>query len=247
MRLSRLALLASWIWLPVAPVLAATPPATPAPELQALAPPSAPAHHRAEGVRVTTRSGTASIRWFEVYLGQLGVARIDASRSIGKGFRGIPAFALAADSVLEFDLHGEWIAGLAGGELRLQGGFVFRTATQAFDLRDLSLRVRPGLEPRIDFIDSRGRSFVYGDKLMYEMVAGGRTFRIRSMDLNMGFGILNNWDVGISLPQVLSQTVDENSTAFRGQFEQLQASELADFALPHSAPSKKLAPSAADA
>jgi outer membrane protein OmpA-like peptidoglycan-associated protein len=47
-----------------------------------------------------------------------------------------------------------------------------------------------------------------------------------SMDLNMGFGILNNWDVGISLPQVLSQTVDENSTAFRGQFEQTGINEV---------------------
>lgn len=205
MRLSRLALLTSWLWLPVAPALAATPPATPAPELQALATPSAPAHDRADAVRVTTRSGTASIRWFEVYLGQLGVARIDTSRSIGKGFRGIPAFALAADSALEFDLHGEWIAGLAGGELRLQGGFVFRTATQAFDLRDLSLRVRPGLEPRIDFVDPKGRSFVYGDKLMYEMVSGGRTFRIRSMDLNIGEAMA----LALGRPELAGNTIGE--------------------------------------
>lgn len=47
-----------------------------------------------------------------------------------------------------------------------------------------------------------------------------------SMDLNMGFGILNNWDVGISLPQVLSQTVDEDSTTFRGQFEQTGITEV---------------------
>ncbi|MBY0386132.1 hypothetical protein K2X05_13315 [bacterium] len=47
-----------------------------------------------------------------------------------------------------------------------------------------------------------------------------------SMDLNMGFGIMNNWDVGISLPQVLSQTVDENSTALRGQFEQTGINEV---------------------
>ena len=47
-----------------------------------------------------------------------------------------------------------------------------------------------------------------------------------SMDLNMGFGIMNNWDVGISLPQVLSQTVDEESTALRGQFEQTGINEI---------------------
>lgn len=47
-----------------------------------------------------------------------------------------------------------------------------------------------------------------------------------SMDLNMGFGIMNNWDVGISIPQVLSQTLDENSTLFRGFFEETGINEI---------------------
>ena len=36
---------------------------------------------------------------------------------------------------------------------------------------------------------------------------------LTSMDLNMGVGLMNNWDVGISLPQVLSQTVDARPQA----------------------------------
>ncbi len=47
-----------------------------------------------------------------------------------------------------------------------------------------------------------------------------------SMDLNMGFGILNNWDVGISIPQVLTQSVDENSGVLSGQFEQNGVNEI---------------------
>lgn len=47
-----------------------------------------------------------------------------------------------------------------------------------------------------------------------------------SMDLNMGIGIMNNWDLGISLPQVLSQSVDEESTVFHGQFEQSGLNEI---------------------
>jgi outer membrane protein OmpA-like peptidoglycan-associated protein len=47
-----------------------------------------------------------------------------------------------------------------------------------------------------------------------------------SMDLNMGFGIMNNWDVGISLPQVLNQSIDENSTLFRGFFEETGINEI---------------------
>lgn len=205
MRLCRLASMATCLWVAATPALASTAPATPVPELQALAPPSAPEHAKRDGVRLETRSGTATIRWFDVYLGQLGVERIDASRSIGKGFRGSPAFALEPDSALEFDLHGEWIAGLAGGELRLRGGFVFRTPAQDFDLRDLGLRVRPGIEPRIDFIDSKGRTFVYGDKLMYEMVAGGHTFRIRSMDINMGEAMAQ----ALGRPELAGNTIGE--------------------------------------
>lgn len=49
---------------------------------------------------------------------------------------------------------------------------------------------------------------------------------LTSMDINMGFGIMNNWDIGISLPQVLSQTVDEDSTLFRGQYEQTGINEI---------------------
>lgn len=49
---------------------------------------------------------------------------------------------------------------------------------------------------------------------------------LTSMDLNMGIGLLNNWDIGISLPQVLNQTVDEDSTVFRGQFEQSGLNEI---------------------
>lgn len=47
-----------------------------------------------------------------------------------------------------------------------------------------------------------------------------------SMDLNMGIGLMNNWDIGISLPQVLNQNLDENSTQFRGFFEQTGINEI---------------------
>lgn len=49
---------------------------------------------------------------------------------------------------------------------------------------------------------------------------------LTSMDFNMGFGIMNNWDVGISIPQVLSQSLDENSTQFRGFFEETGVNEI---------------------
>lgn len=50
------------------------------------------------------------------------------------------------------------------------------------------------------------------------------TDAIWGADLNMGIGILPNWDAGISFPQVLSQ--DINSDAFRGEFKQNGNSEI---------------------
>jgi len=41
-----------------------------------------------------------------------------------------------------------------------------------------------------------------------------------SADLNVGFGILRNWDFGFSIPVLLSQSVSSNVTAFRGEFAQ---------------------------
>jgi len=49
---------------------------------------------------------------------------------------------------------------------------------------------------------------------------------LTSMDLNMGLGLMNNWDIGISLPQVLSQSVDDSSTVFHGQYEQTGLNEV---------------------
>jgi outer membrane protein OmpA-like peptidoglycan-associated protein len=49
---------------------------------------------------------------------------------------------------------------------------------------------------------------------------------LTSMDLNMGIGLMNNWDMGISLPQVLRQDVDENNTTYRGQFANTGINEI---------------------
>ena len=39
-----------------------------------------------------------------------------------------------------------------------------------------------------------------------------------SADLNFGVGIMNNWDFGVSFPFLLSQEVDSDINAFRGEF-----------------------------
>lgn len=64
----------------------------------------------------------------------------------------------------------------------------------------------------------------------YELTTNQQKFKpvdtLLSMDVNMGIGLMNNWDIGISIPQVLNQTLDENSTIFRGFFEQTGVNEI---------------------
>jgi len=43
--------------------------------------------------------------------------------------------------------------------------------------------------------------------------------KLVSMDLSIGLGLTKDWDIGLTIPQVLHQEVDETSTVFRGQFE----------------------------
>ena len=47
-----------------------------------------------------------------------------------------------------------------------------------------------------------------------------------SSDLNFGVGLMRNWDVGLSVPMLLSQSVDSDVTAFHGQFAQTGLTEI---------------------
>ena len=47
-----------------------------------------------------------------------------------------------------------------------------------------------------------------------------------SMDFSIGLGLLKDWDIGLTVPQVVYQNVDENSTAFRGLFETTGVTEI---------------------
>ncbi len=46
------------------------------------------------------------------------------------------------------------------------------------------------------------------------------------MDMSIGLGLTKDWDMGITVPQVLWQEVDETSTVFRGQFENTGVTEF---------------------
>ncbi len=47
-----------------------------------------------------------------------------------------------------------------------------------------------------------------------------------SADLNFGLGLMPNWDMGLSLPYLLAQSVDSDVASFRGQFAKPGSTEI---------------------
>lgn len=47
-----------------------------------------------------------------------------------------------------------------------------------------------------------------------------------SADMNMGLGLMPNWDVGMSFPSLLNQRVDSDISTFRGEFAQTGMTEI---------------------
>lgn len=53
---------------------------------------------------------------------------------------------------------------------------------------------------------------------IFKNAAGGSSHKdyVTGADLNLGYGLMKNWDLGISLPQILAQKVESDS--YRGEF-----------------------------
>jgi hypothetical protein len=182
---------------------AATAPAAPVAESAQLQPASASTATRSE--RVNSAAGLLTVRWFPELLSDLGLDVSAATASTGAAFRGHPGFALSADSRFEVDVQGTTVNGIAAGTGQIEGGFVLSGKSQQFDLRNLSYVVRAGVQPRIDLVNAQGRSYVYADKLMYELTADGRQLWIRSMDLVIGTALAD----ALGRPELVGTTIAE--------------------------------------
>jgi hypothetical protein len=167
------------------PVLgfAATPPAGPvAPEVAASTP-SAPVAPVASKGRAATRGGSLTLRWNDDLLLTLGVERRGLDGRKARADRDV--FALDGQSRFELDGNRRALSGLAGGEARASGGYVFVARGKRVRWTDPTLLVRPGEAARIDLRDADGRTLFYIDTLMHEFLGGGAAYDIRSADIRI--------------------------------------------------------------
>ncbi len=163
--------------------VAATAPADPVP-LQALyAAPAAPWSRASGPEYAITRGGALRFRWNQQLLGDLGIGEASAiGGPSAVSERGID-FQLSPDSHFEIKGSTEVAHEVASGEAMLQGGFSF--AKIALNWQNPRLTVRGGAEARIDFLSDDGEVWFYADRLMYEFLDDGSSFRLRSADLRV--------------------------------------------------------------
>lgn len=101
----------------------------------------------------------------------------------------------------------------------------FNSITSGLDFVTVqsSETLRPGLLNFGFFLNYAVNSLPY-----FENIPQGRTeFNdgLLGADLNFGLGLMKNWDMGVSLPFILAQTVTAN-TAFRGEFSKVGVTEI---------------------
>jgi hypothetical protein len=166
------------------PVHAATPPAGPVHEAATLAPAAVPSDD-GESLRVETRGGRIGFLWNDGLLTMLGLSRTPARGESPTPGAHWSTLQLTPASKFLIDADSVAVRTIVGGEARMSGGFAFTLGKREAVWQDLSLRVRPGPAPRIDFVGADGSTWFYLDQLMYESTDDLAAFAVRTADLRV--------------------------------------------------------------
>jgi hypothetical protein len=177
----RLALVAA-ISLAIAPVHAATSPADPHDESANVARPAAVP---TDDLRVETRGGRVGFLWNDGLLAMLGMVRTPSLGESPKPGEHWATLQLAPTSKLLIDADSVAVRAIAGGEARVSGGFAFSLGGRTVLWEDVSLRVRAGPAPRIDFIGGDGKAWFYLDQLMYGSTDDQGAFAVWTSDMRV--------------------------------------------------------------
>lgn len=165
--------------------LAATPPADPVAPSDFHAPVTRIKALDRDDARAVTTGGAVRLRWNHQLLSEFGLTEVQALRSnVVNRVQGFD-LALTRESSFAIDGSGNVIDAIAGGGGQLAGGFRLSGKAGAFEWGAPRFVVRAGEATRIDFVGDDGSVWFYADKLMYEFLDGGTSFRIRSADLRI--------------------------------------------------------------
>lgn len=134
---------------------------------------------------VQTQGGRVGFLWNDGLLTMLGIERRPARGESPKPGEHWATLQLAPSSTLLIDADSTAVRAIAGGEARLSGGFAFAVRGRKVLWQDVSLRVRPGPAPRIDFVGADDTVWFYLDQMMYESTDDLGSFVVRTADLRV--------------------------------------------------------------
>ncbi len=134
---------------------------------------------------IETRGGRIGFLWNDGLLTMLGLLRTPARDESPTPGAHWATLQLDPASRLLVDADSVAVRAIVGGEARLSGGFAFALGKRKAVWQNLSLRLRRGPAPRIDFVGDDGSTWFYLDQLMYESTDDLGAFAVRTADLRV--------------------------------------------------------------
>lgn len=129
--------------------------------------------------------GEIEIAWARPLLNDLGIKVSTPEGATGSVVGGGDVFAIRESGGIQFAVQGRSFSGFLEGSLQLRGGFQLQVAGQTIDLRNARLLTRQDNPWQLDVVAADGTTWLYIDRLMYELIPNTNTLAIQAMDLRM--------------------------------------------------------------
>jgi hypothetical protein len=132
--------------------------------------------------------GQIGVRWNRDLLDNLGVTlgAAPTAQLQKTDFRRHEWFDVRQSAGVQFTVINGTLNKFTGGSLQMRGGYVLalRDGTR-IDMRDLSLRVRPGDANILDIVSGDGKVWFYSDRIMFRLGDDKNTLEVKAADVRI--------------------------------------------------------------
>ena len=130
--------------------------------------------------------GDIGIRWNQDLLDNLGVHPQASGQTTQQDMRQHVWFPLRQAGGLQFSVRHDALQAFTGGSLQMRGGYVLNLRDgSSIDLRNLTLRVNAKNPMILDAVSGDGKTWLYSDHVMFELLDDRRTLAIQAADLRV--------------------------------------------------------------
>jgi hypothetical protein len=142
--------------------------------------------------------GDIGMRWNRDLLTNLGVdvGTTPEGKIAKQDFRLHEWFAVRESGGLQFTVANAALREFTGGSLQMRGGYVLKLRDgSSIDMRNLTVRVRPGSNNVLDIVSGDGQVWFYSDRLMFRLSDDDRTLLVKAADVRISERLANRLGV----------------------------------------------------